>query len=404
MIASPRHATICLLAWVVCASSSSLARLQPSEASDTRTATLRVLDHAVRSLGRVDSDYQQVLRNTTVTLPPSADPRVPAEIRAFLARVPQPGAEFQCSGDFIRIRAEHLLWRLRDMVLKIQTEPVEPTVCYAVPFAVDLMRAQTTAGLVDIYGYDFDATTLQLVVVTPDGFVDVTPSLTVKSPTHLTVRVGDDGVPATATNQSLGLVWGHVIHYRVPLVGPATHLCSSRLEAIPAGRTVSYDGGLLTNGGRNADDTQATMRLEYSSNLVEAVLCVTAADPAGSGCFSEFLYTTHPDRVIDGVLGPASSQISLGRGSPPLNRSVRRGPVRRWAVSTSIDARLDRITVVSTDAEACLSPIAYVEAKRTTTFPVATRQRLEAELGQVDRAILKLRPRFAPNNVERPTK
>jgi hypothetical protein len=402
-----RRAAVCLLAWVACATSSSLARIQPSEASDTRIATLRVIDDAVRGLGRVDSDYQQVLRNATVTLPSSADPRVRAEIGAFLSRVPRPGAEFQCSGDFIRIRAEHLLWRLRDIVLKIQTGPVEPTVCYSVPFAVDLVRAQTTASLVDIYGYDFDAATLQLVVVTPDGFVDVTPSLSVKSPTHLTVSVGDHGVPTTATNQSIGLAWGHVIHYRVPLVGPLTHLCSSRLESIPAGRTVSYSGGLSTNGGRDADETQATMRLEYSSNLVQAVLCVTAADPAASGCFSEFLYTTDPDRVIDGVLGAVSSQISWARGTRPAGITARRGLVRRWTLgtrppenvttdATPIEARLAGIHVVSTDAEACLSPIAYVETKRTTAFPVATRERLDAELTRVDRAILKLRPHFAP--------
>jgi hypothetical protein len=57
--------------------------------------------------------------------------------------------------------------------------------------------------------------------------------------------------------------------------------------------------------------------------------------------------------------------------------------------------------MVSTEAEAWLSPIAYVEAKRMTAFPVATRQRLDAELTRVDRAILKLRPHFAPPDATR---
>jgi hypothetical protein len=331
---------------------------------------------------------------------------VRAEIGAFLSRVPRPGAEFQCSGDFIRIRAEHLLWSLRDIVLKIQTGPVEPTVCYSVPFAVDLVRAQTTATLVDIYGYDFDAATLQLVVVTPDGFVDVTPSLSVKSPTHLTVSVGDHGVPTTATNQSIGLARGQCDS--LPgAVGrtKSTRLCSSRLGS-SASRTVSCSAASIRTASRDADETQATMP-SSSSNLVQAVLCVTAADPAASGCFSEFLYTTDPDRVIDGVLGPVSSQISWARGTRPAGITARQGLVRRWTLgnrppenvttdATPIEARLSGIHVVSTDAEACLSPIAYVETKRTTAFPVATRQRLDTELTRVDRAILKLRPHFAP--------
>jgi hypothetical protein len=400
------RATACLLAWIACANSSSLARIQSSETDDTRIATLRVLDDAVRGLGRVDSEYQQVLRGAIARLPSNSDPRASAQLRTFLARLPPPGATFQCSEDFIRARAEQLLWRLRDVVLGIQTRPVEPSVCYAVPFAVDLTRARTTADVVDIYGYDFDATNLQLVVVTPDGFVDVTPSLVVASHTHLTVRVGENGVPTTTTNQALGLAWGHIIHYRVPLVGPTTHLCSSRLETIPAGRTVYFDG-LGTNDRRDVTETAATMRLEYSSNLVQAVLCVTAADPAASGCFSEFLYTTDPDRVIDGVLGPVSSQTTFARGIRSSSIAVRRGLVRQWTAGSrpggsvttdapSIEARLDRIQVVSTDAEACLSPIAYMEAKRTTRVPAATRQRLDVELRRIDRAMLKLRPAFAP--------
>src|SRR6266853_789693 len=401
------RATIWVLASIACANTASLARSPSSQADDTRIATLRVLDDAVRGLGRVDADGQQVVRDAIARLPSNADSRVRTQLGTFLARIPQPGAAFPCSDVFIRARAEQQLWRLRDVVLDIQTRPIEPSVCYAVPFAVDLMRARTTASVVDIYGYDFDATSLQLVVVTPDGFVDVTPSLVVASHTHLTVRVGENGVSTTATNQALGLAWGHVIHYRVPLVGPTTHICSSRAETIPAGRTVRYTDSLGITSRREADRTDATMHLDYSSNLVQAVLCVTAANAAASGCFSEFLYTTDSERVIEGVLGPISSQISLPRGHWPLSVRVQRGLVRHWSAagspsnsvtidSASIVAQLDSIKVVSTNAEACLSPIAYAEAKRATAFSVETRQLLDAELRRVDRAIVKLRPRFAP--------
>ena len=49
----------------------------------------------------------------------------------------------------------------------------------------------------------------------------------------------------------------------------------------------------------------------YSSNKLEATICMAAADPAGgdavfSGCTVEFLYTTDPDRVIDAAFGELS--------------------------------------------------------------------------------------------------
>jgi hypothetical protein len=403
---------VCLVASIAGAQSSSLARIPSLEAHDTRIATFRVLDQAVRLLGHADSDYRNILRDAIVTLPSDADVRVQAQLRTFLARVPQLGAEYQCSEDFTRARAQDMLWRLRDTLLEIPIRPVEPTVCYAVPFAVDLVRAQTATGLVDIYGYDFDTASLQLVVVTPDGFVDVTPSLTVKSHTHLTARLGNDGVAASVTNQSLGVAWGHVIHYRVPLVGPTTDLCSSRLETIPAGRTISYMATARAGHNPDAMRDTAEVRLDYTSNLLEAVLCVTTADGAASGCFREFLYTTDPDRVIEGVIGPLSRRISLAARQQPSSVQTRRGLVRQWSVagrppgdattdSTSIVARLRALTVVSSDIEGCLSPMAYVEAKRTTAFPAATQHRLDAQLRRVDRAILRCRPRFAPPGASR---
>jgi hypothetical protein len=292
-----------------------------------------------------------------------------------------------------------MLWRLKDTLLEVPTRPVQPTVCYALPFAVDLTRAQATPIVVDIYGYDFDATTLQLVVVTRNGFLDVTPNLTVKSHTHLTAIVGGSGVPASTSNQSLGVAWGHVIHYRVPLVDPATRVCSSRVETIPPGRTVVYGDGVGVNSLRAASgpDVGAEMHLDYSSNLLQAILCVTAADATASGCISEFLYTTDPDRVIDGVLGPLSSQVSFAHGGRTATVGVRRGLVRRWtADSTSVVARLDGIRLVSSDAEDCISAVAYLEAKRTTAFSQPTAQALDAQLTRVEASILKVRPRFAP--------
>jgi hypothetical protein len=402
------RATACVLTLITCVGTPSLAGIQFTEPRDTRAVTLRELDNAVRLLGRPGSDYKKILQGTLAGLPPNADERVPTELRRFLARVPQPGPEYQCSEDFTRARAQDVVWRLRDTLLGIQTLAFEPTVCYAIPFAVDLTRAQATSHIVDIYGYDFDAASLQLIVITRDGFVDVTSRLSVKSHTHLTVTVGEGGIPASATNQSLALAWGHVIHYSVPLVGPTTSLCSSKVETITAGKTVSRDADVDASNRRHAAAVDvAHLRLDYSSNLLEATLCVTTADAAGSGCVTEFLYTTDPDRVIEGVFGPLSSDVLFDDGRRPSNVRMPRGPVRQWgtasrrsphvaADSASVVAQLDEIRIVSSDVDSCISPIAYVEAKRTTAFTTNTRQTLDAQLRTIDRAIVTLRPRFAP--------
>jgi hypothetical protein len=122
---------------------------------------------------------------------------------------------------------------------------------------------------------------------------------------------------------------------------------------------------------------------------------VTAADATASGCISEFLRTVDDARVIDAVVDSRSSEIAA---LPPGTLSVRRGLVDRWSSNGAglVAARMNRIKLVSREAEGCLSPIAWAEARRTTTFSAATRDALDRQLRKVEPAIVGLRPRFAP--------
>jgi len=58
-----------------------------------------------------------------------------------------------------------------------------------------------------------------------------------------------------------------------------------------------------------------------------------------------------------------------------------------------VTAQLNDIRLVSSEGEGCISPIAYLEAKRTTRLTPETRRALDPQLESVD---LTLRPRFAP--------
>jgi hypothetical protein len=166
--------------------------------------------------------------------------------------------------------------------------------------------------------------------------------------------------------------------------------------------------------GRPGTKVWADAILDYSSNKLEATMCMAAAAPSGgdavfSGCTVEFLYTTDPDRVIDAVFGDVASQVSYvrGNGISDVKDGKRNGPVRQWAFAglqpgsleggdISVTARLNEIRLVSSaDGEGCVSPMAYLEAKRTSALDPVTRQSLDRQLERIDPAILKLRPRFA---------
>ena len=358
-------------------------------ASAPAADTLGVLDRAIYRLGNPSSNYRTVLLETVAALPANAGDAVRAELRTFLTRAPEPGRDFKCSLDFVRSRARLALLRIRDTLRKDYVGPVEPAVCYATPYALDVTAAPAEGRWLDIYGYDFDRVTPEMILVGRDGYQDVTKALVVKSHFHLALRLGDGAVPLASDSVSLGLTWRHVIHHSVAIVRPTSALCAARVETIPAGRTISYVPPRISRGEwptGPGTEVRADATLDYASNKLEATVCMAAANPSAeavfSGCSVEFLHTTDPDWMIEALFGTPSRQVEA------VQRTDHGGDI-------SVTVRLDEIKFVSIEDDECVSPLAYMEARRTRVLAPSTRRSLDPQLQRIDPALSKLRPRFA---------
>jgi hypothetical protein len=356
--------------------------------------TFRAIDTAIRDLGPASSDYRQVLSRTLTALPNGAPDEIKARIANFMARAPAGAARFPCNAEFVRSRARALMLGLRDALLAHIPLRIEPAVCYAVPYAIDARQPRASAGHVDIYGFDLESTPPQVVLVTTDSTRDVTSALVASSDTHLTLDL--NRIPLASASQSIELAWGHVIRHSIVVIQATTPVCSSRVETIPAGRTIA--DALAPIGGdarvpRDGTSIWADTMLDYSNNKLEAVVCTTA-DHAGSGtilssCRTEFLYTTDPDRVIEGILerpGPVGRWTFTGFSQSRLDSS-----------DVSFSVRLDEIKIVSTPNGSCVSPIAYREAERLHELSPATKRALDAQFRRIDPRIRSLHPRFTPH-------
>src|SRR5437867_3000468 len=240
----------------------------------------------------------------------------------------------------MRYRARQELWRLKDVLLNTNPQPPEPQFCYAVPFAIDLTRPTNT---VDIYGYDLDRAPLEMFLVNGDVFQDVSFALIKKTHYHLTVDLGKDGVKFFPDSQALSVAWGHLIRYSIPLIQLGTPLCPSWIEEIPAGKTITYAPLLLGGEGRFAEagaNVWSNATLDYESNKVDATVCMAAAGQNSnratfSGCGVEYVFTSEPDRVIEGMFGDVQSYIAYTHGSQAdeVEEGVQGGPVRKWTFS-----------------------------------------------------------------------
>jgi hypothetical protein len=421
VIARARLLRVCLLL----ALSGSLAPAErdwPSAkgARTTVASTVLVLDESIRALGDSAVDARAVLSGIAARLPTGANPAVATSINRLLRRIPpRASTDFLCGEDFVRIRARQELNRIRETVLGSTPPALAPQFCYAMPYAIDASRPPS---VVEFYGFDFDAASVEMFLVSDSDYKDVSAALVHHNHYHVTLRIGGaDGVQLAPGSLTLGLTWGHLIAHAIPIAHANTPLCQSAVEEIPAGKSITVEPwpvpGDAPRAALASPAVVAHATLDYQSNAVIATLCAVAHSSGGgdaiySGCATEYVASLDPDRTIEGILGP----LEAGFSATPRTRasdSLAFGPsgfVRRWVVGgrsprsgngrgPSVTTILGPVRVVLTAPKRCISAIAFVEAKQAGALGMAAVRSLGKQLSSVDPRIVRLRPRFAPARV-----
>jgi len=391
-----------------------VAEVTEAAADHTLTKSVLVLERATNALASPSADFRQILNNIPATLPRNSQTFLKVDVATFLGRAPDARADFRCSADFLRYKARQELLRLKDTLLNDNPQPAHPQFCYALPYALDPTRP---IGPIEIYGYDFDREPLQILLMNTYGFREVTFALTRHTHYHLTLDLGTHGVTLSPDDQAIALAWGHLIRHSIPLIQPTTSLCPSRIEEVSGGKEIAYEP-LLTDRHGSFRGTRsrivANAALDYESNVVDATVCMTAVQRnrdrgALSGCATEYVYTSEPDRQIEWASGElqARTVYTPGGDGSGTKEGAWGGPVAQWIFSgfdgrtpartePQVRIRLRKIRVVSTKIDGCVSAIAYSEARRANALGPGPIRKLASQLKRMDRSILKLRPRFAP--------
>jgi hypothetical protein len=365
---------------------------------------VEVLDDAVAALDRPGADVRRVLTVALRALPKDAPPAIGEEIEHFLGRLPVPGVDFRCAPDFLRGRAMAEVFRLIDATHGEAVQPIGPRVCYAVPYAVDASRPP---GRVEIYGFDLDMVETEMVLVANGSYRDISAALVRHSPTYLTLDLNHSVAALKADDDLLGFAWGNVIHYRIPVVQPATPLCHSWIQRIE--QTQLPLSPPLVDArppARLSGRVRAFVVLDHVMNQVEANVCASLTGArAYAGCALQFVQTVDADRIIEGIVGATASRLDT-RAAPGVRSSAigaSAGPVRQWSWqglggedAPQLTANLGAITVISSDKERCISAVDFLEARRAGGLAATTVQRLGPQVKRMPPVIRSMRPRFAP--------
>lgn len=217
--------------------------LIPDRTNDSVAQAVAQIDRAIQDLNNSSEGWQQTLQDLSNNLVGDAQSTIRTEVQNLLNRaLGAAGAEFRCNADFIAARVRQELINLKNSILGkgmggAKPDPLEPALCQVVPETVDMSVAPDRRNHITFYGYDLDSHPLpKAFLVTSSGkSVDVTDKLDRQTHYQMTLNLGSNGVPVTASSSKIVLKWQDTELSSVPVVQHTPPPCDVR--------TVGYDPG-----------------------------------------------------------------------------------------------------------------------------------------------------------------
>jgi hypothetical protein len=153
------------------------------------------------------------------------------------------GAEFRCDGEFLRLRTERELIRIRNELANalnvaganppipiVAVPPAEPFICSASPSAVDMGIKPARRTKLEVFGFDLRGAPITAELVSLDGArQNVTGSLAIVSDFHMVLDLTAGGAPPNDTHRRIVFSWDRQAQSTVPILQPGQETtCTTR--------------------------------------------------------------------------------------------------------------------------------------------------------------------------------
>jgi hypothetical protein len=205
----------------------------------TRTATditnqiSQQLDKSISELSAQSANWQEILNNTIKNLPEETSDLIRGDINNLLQRtVAAAGSEIRCDADFFRIRVQQGLQHIKNKLLNLPSDPLEPHFCSDVPTAIDMSLDPNSRNKLEFFGYDFDKTKQEVYLVSGSTSVNVSQFLDQTTHFHLILNLGSNGVRLDKNSQRIVLKWNNQEVSSIPVIQPLPEICETEFKEI----------------------------------------------------------------------------------------------------------------------------------------------------------------------------
>jgi hypothetical protein len=384
--------------------------------TDATTVATDVLQDGIDKITGNLSSWQTVLQEMTNKLVGDAQSTVRNEVSTLLqGSIAVANASIQCDVDFVGHRVVQSLRRFQATLMhKPPPDVLEPSACTGVPSGVDYTAWQQGRVLkVDVYGYDFDATGLSLVLVTGTTRTDVSSRLTKTSSYNLTINLGGP-LLFNGRQQKLQVLWqGNAAKpvSEIPVLVAPPPLCATRKVTIPPippmtitpTKVGSGDGEFSGNG---PEVWTGVNLMVTSGNTISAFISMRVRETKsdwteGRATLTKSVFTIEPGWRIDHIITPTSAAdhftasgkniIKRGPGPPVQVEEIQGDNDGSDIGRTNMTVKFTAIDVWEVQTGECLSPSGAHDLLKSGTLSDALRSHIESAMKVVQPQFL-LRP------------
>jgi hypothetical protein len=178
-------------------------------------------DRAIDALAQQSADWQVVLQALEKEVVDDVQSTTRVELHNLMRTgLLSTGGEFRCDAEFLRIRMQRELRRIRNEFVRnlnikglhtplLPEIPAEPYICSAVPAAVDLSLDEKRRAMLDVYGFDLRSQLITVEVVSVNGRRrNVTGSLAIISNQQMVLDLTKSGASLKEDSRQIVFSWG----------------------------------------------------------------------------------------------------------------------------------------------------------------------------------------------------
>lgn len=202
-------------------------------------------DRAIDSLARQSADWQVVVQDLERTIVADVQSTARVELTNLMRTgLLGAGGEFRCDAEFLRVRTERELRRIRNEmaatlnaagvrppIALLEIPPAEPHICSVVPAAVDISVDPGRRSMLDVYGYELRSVPIGANLIDSAGArTNVTTSLGVISDTQMVLDLTSGGANLNDTHRQIAFAWNNRVQSVVRVLSPgsAAPACTTR--------------------------------------------------------------------------------------------------------------------------------------------------------------------------------